>query len=87
MRKDKVLILAQLFHEKILFNDKILLRAKDIEKIGIKPLDSIHIACAENYPANNFLTTDKDIIRKYNQNSTFFQIKIQNPIKFLLEVL
>ena len=41
--------------------DEIILNAKEIEKSGIKPLDSLHLSCAISANADYFITVD-DII-------------------------
>jgi predicted nucleic acid-binding protein len=81
-----------LITQKILKKQKltadIVQRAKNIERKGIKPVDALHIASAEAIQAIYFLTTDDEIIKKYQNNSESSKtIKIRNPIVFLTEVL
>lgn len=49
---------------------------------GIKPLDALHIACAQALECQYFLTVDKGILKKAAQVS---QIRILNPLDFVLE--
>ncbi len=60
--------------------EQIGIMAKEIEKTGVKTLDSLHIACAIDAGADWFLTTD-DRILKYGN----VRIRIANPIDFIKE--
>lgn len=46
-------------------NDRLAKRAREIEALGIKGLDALHLACAERLRAGYFVTCDDRIIRKY----------------------
>ena len=73
-------------HAHIKIDDSIVLRAKDLAKIGIKNLDALHIACAEQAGAV-FLTTDDGIINIMNRSNVMKTIIIANPITWLEEVM
>lgn len=64
------------FYQKM--DTKIKVRAKEIEKLKISPIDSLHLASAERAGVDYFITSDYDIIRKYEGN-----LKIMNPIDFI----
>ena len=53
-------------------------RAKEFEKIGISPIDCLHLASAGAANVDYFLTCDYDIIRKYKG-----KLKVINPIDFI----
>ena len=53
--------------------------ANDIIKQGIKSKDALHIACAIIGKCDCFLTTDKDILKKYKSE----KILVYSPITFL----
>lgn len=53
--------------------------ANDIMKHGVKSKDALHIACAIIGKCDYFLTTDKDILKKYESDV----IKVCSPIMFL----
>jgi len=63
-------------------NDKILKRAQEIEKYGIKGLDSLHLACAEELKVDYFITCDDKIVKKYNG-----KLKVKNPIEFMRDII
>jgi predicted nucleic acid-binding protein len=60
---------------------KILEMGKTIEKLKIKPKDSLNIACAIVSNCYYFITTDIKLLNK-NVNG----IKIVNPINFIIEM-
>jgi hypothetical protein len=47
----------------------------------------MHIACAEYGNVDIFLTTDDEIIKKFNKNDGAFKVKIRNPLTWLAEVV
>lgn len=57
---------------------KIKERAKEIERLGIPPIDSLHLASAKAAGVDYFLTGDYEIIRKYKG-----ALKVINPIDFI----
>ncbi len=52
---------------------------------GLKALDALHLASAENGPADIFLTCDDRLMRTAVRNSTLLRVKIHNPLKWLPE--
>lgn len=50
--------------------------------LGIKPLDALHIACAQALECEFFLTVDKGILRKAE---AIAKIRIVNPLDFVIE--
>ena len=61
-------------------SDDILKAGQDLMKLGIKPKDALHIACAVSHNCEYFITTDKGLLNKAIPN-----IKIVNPIDFIRE--
>lgn len=60
---ERCLGLAQ---EMVLVSDEITARAKELERGGLKPLDSLHLACALAGGADRFLTCDDRLLRRYS---------------------
>ena len=50
--------------------------------VGIKPLDALHIACAQALACQYFLTVDKGILKKA---AAIAKIRILNPLDFVIE--
>ena len=63
-------------------NAGLLARAEEIEALGIKGLDALHLACAEKLQARYFLTCDDRIIRRYAG-----AVIAINPVDFSMSVL
>jgi len=59
--------------------------ARELEKIGVKPFDALHIASAEFKGVDVFLTTDKKLINA--TRNTDVTVKVLNPAVWLMEVL
>jgi len=85
-RREKVGILAPLAKDKIILEDEIIKRAKEIEKLGIKAMDALHVACAEK-SADVMLTTDDSLIKKVKENGDKIKVRVMNPVRFVEEVL
>ena len=54
-------------------------RAKDFESNGVKPMDAIHVACAESANCDWFFTVDRGIL---NKARTLTSMRIANPVEF-----
>ena len=54
-------------------------RAKDFERVGVKPMDALHVACAESAGCDWFFTTDWGILKKAKGLSS---MRIANPVEF-----
>ncbi len=62
--------------------EDIIKRGEEIELLGVKPKDALHLASAEKANCDMFLTTDKGILKKL---SNLGDMKILNPIQFISE--
>jgi predicted nucleic acid-binding protein len=63
-----------------------ILRAGDLQKIGFKPFDALHIACAEAANVDAFLTTDDRLLRRANTCIDRLNIQVQNPLTWLMAI-
>ena len=68
-------------------NENILKRAYEIQKIGVKSYDALHIASSECGKATIFLTTDDKLLKMVQNNLDKIHIRVQNPLNWILEVL
>jgi predicted nucleic acid-binding protein len=84
-RKIGVKILASISRNKANVDESILRKASELEKIGLKALDALHLACAET-SAEVMLTTDDDIVKTFRANNSLIKIRIENPVRWLMEV-
>jgi predicted nucleic acid-binding protein len=70
----------------ILVDKDIKIRADTFMKWGVKALDALHIACAEQAEASVFLTTDDALKNIMCSHSDRISIKVTNPAAWYEEV-
>ena len=58
----------------------VLIKAKAVQYLGIKPKDALHIACAAVADCDFFITTDKGILKKLD---AFEKVRVISPINFI----
>ena len=63
----------------VLVDERIRHRAKDFESNGVKPMDALHVACAEAASCDWFFTVDRGIL---NKARTLTSMRIANPVEF-----
>lgn len=68
---------------KVTENHTILNQAKNLNKIGLRSKDALHISCAIFAGCSYFLTTDDKIL---NKNDKIEGIMVVDPIAFIKEV-
>jgi predicted nucleic acid-binding protein len=84
-RKHKqVLELCGLANEVLLVNDDVEKMSFLYRNAGIKPFDSLHLALAEHYAVDVFLTSDDKLLRLAKSQRP--KIKVSNPAVWLMEV-
>jgi predicted nucleic acid-binding protein len=67
---------------RVLLDENIRVRAKQLEQQGIKAIDALHVVCAEASQSDYFITCDKRLINRC-QGLT---LKAINPTDFILEI-
>ncbi len=85
-RRRKVEVLASISKEKVIIDDEVIKRASEFEKMGLKGIDALHLACAEK-SSDILLTTDDDFVRKVKENEDRIKVRVENPVTWLMEVL
>ena len=86
-RKLKVLELKSVMSEHVVIGKDGRRRAKIIEELGIRPLDALHIACAEKGRADVLLTTDDRLLRRAERFADRLNVRVANPLVWFGEVL
>jgi predicted nucleic acid-binding protein len=79
--------LAAGVHTNILLTEIEINRANELEKLGFKSFDAMHIACSESAAADVFLTTDDKLLKKSESERDNLNVKIANPMSWLTEVI
>ena len=85
IKRFKVESLYAICKDKVKIDEKIRLRAKELQSLGFKALDALHIACAEAGKADVLLTTDDDLTKLTSKR--VLKVKVKNPCVWLLEVM
>lgn len=63
-------------------------RADELKlQLGIRSYDALHIACAEIGGADVFLSTDDKLVKAAKRNSKATNIRVENPLNWLQEVI
>ena len=79
--------LLEIAESKIILNDEIDKRSQEIENLEFDLYDSFHIACAESAKIDVLLTTDDRLLRKAIKYSNLLQVKLDNPVTWLMKTL
>ena len=58
-------------------------RGRDLEKLGFKRSDALHLACAESGNADIFLTTDDRLLRRAKRLNSKLYVRVENPYEWL----
>ena len=58
-------------------------RAEEMEAIGIRGFDALHIAAAEASGCDYLVTTDSGLLKKSKRHSGQLAIKVLNPIEII----
>lgn len=61
-------------------NELVEQKAITLSKIGVKPMDALHVACAIEARAEYFLTTDNALLRKMAKHDS---IRVVDPVDFV----
>ena len=84
-KMNKTLNLYSIAKENIEINNEIMERAKELQKYGLKLIDSLHFASAEYAKVNVLLTVDKDFMNSSKKIES--TLKVENPIIWFMEVI
>jgi len=77
-RKNAILPWKEIADEYCPSSDEIVSAGQEIMRLGVKPKDALHIACAIKNGCEYFITTDKPLINKRIEG-----IRVINPIDFI----
>ncbi len=85
--RERALSFAALTHQVVEITEKILRRAEELEEAGFDSYDAIHLSSAELGKADVFLTTDDQVLKVVARKKSLFSFTVENPVKWLEEVL
>lgn len=78
--------LLQLRHQIVFVGGEEILRGEELEGLGFKELDALHIACAESGNADILLTTDDRMLRRAKRYRAQLRVRVENPYRWLQEI-
>lgn len=85
VRKEHALAVLSKAKGVISVTEKDKLRAVELMKFGIKPLDALHLALAESGNADYFCTCDDKILRNARKAKDL-SVKVMNPVDLVQEI-
>ena len=62
-------------------------RGLQLEILGFKWFDALHLACAESANVDVFLTTDDGILKRAERFSSQLHVRVANPYEWLQEII
>ncbi len=62
-------------------------RGLQLEILGFKWFDALHLACAESANVDVFLTTDDRILKRAERFSSQLHVRVANPYEWLQEII
>ncbi len=72
-------------HEEIRIDGAIAARAQQVQALGFKPADALHLACAERGNADVFLSTDDALLRRAVRVGSRLHVAVKNPAAWVEE--
>ena len=85
-KRSQVKTLLDLAHQTVSVSEREISRGLQLESLGFKEQDALHIACAESGESDIFLTTDDKLLRRAQRYRTQLHIRVENPNAWLQEV-
>ena len=61
-------------------------RAAELQKLGFKPADALHVAAAESLAADVVLTCDDRLCRAGRRARAHLRVPVTNPVEWLTEI-
>ena len=85
-KKIEVMLLANGMDFNIVLSEADRERGRELQRLGYKGIDAMHIACAERAGADVFLTTDDNILKLVNRHGQV-NLAVENPLRWLERIL
>ncbi len=82
-RQEAVRLYSDSAQEYIYVDERIGGRAAELENLGFKARDALHVACAEGAHATVLLTTDDQLLKKANKHKALLRVQVENPITWI----
>ena len=86
-KKHRILKLCEKASEIVKLDKQIYSFSKEFMKLGFKSYNALHLSCARKAGVNIFISTDDKLVKKAYKNQDILNIKVDNPLHWLQEVL
>jgi predicted nucleic acid-binding protein len=84
-RKGRIVELLGNVREWMWIGEKESRRSVRVMALGFKPLDALHIACAEEAGVDVLLTTDDRLLRNAQRQAEDLGVRVANPLRWMEE--
>lgn len=84
-KRSKVYALLSAATERVALSEAAIKRAVEFQKNGIKPMDSLHLAVAEDSNVDMLITTDDSFL--HTARKLDLKITVANPVIWFMEVM
>jgi predicted nucleic acid-binding protein len=85
-RRSRIRSMLSGAHSTVALMDAAVARAQELKVMGFRTYDALHLACAEQAAVDVFLTTDDCVLRMAILHAEPLQVRVANPLDWLLEV-
>ena len=85
-RRVRVQLLLPGPKELLKLTDREYSRAAELQKLGLKPADAVHVAAAESHNADVFLSCDDRLVRLARRRHNQLRVRVANPLDWLTEI-
>jgi hypothetical protein len=86
IKRQQVIDSLRIAQTKILVGEQVIQRVSDLTKLGFKPYDALHLACAEIAQVDRFLTTDDRLLKRATVYQDILKITVDNPVTWLMTI-
>jgi predicted nucleic acid-binding protein len=86
-RRHRVKLLTALVEDRVAVQPPDVARAQELEALGFRALDALHLACAERVGADVLLTTDDRFLRLASRLSRQVLVRVENPVLWLRQAV
>ena len=83
VQRDEINELLNFAHHTVSIGVSERYRGTQLEVLRFKPLDALHIACAESGDADIFFTTDDKLLNRARRYNAKLDIRVENPHTWL----
>ena len=74
-------------HQTVSVGASEILRRKQLEALGFKELDALHLACAESGSVDVFLATDDGLLKVAKRHNVQLRVRVENPYTWFQEMI